>query len=215
MVCSTFCLEDFVSQSTQQLKVAGICGSLREGGFTAKALKIALAGAAEMGADTQFIDLRDYQLEFCDGSGNKNASMDLATLRDICATSHGLIWATPEYHGSFSGILKNALDLMSAEEFSGKVIGLVGVAGGDTGAINALNGLRTVGRSLGCWVVPHQASIASVYKAFDSDNCLLDPKLDKRVRQVGRQVVRHAALHHSPEIKEFMARWETPEPTKA
>ena len=162
-----------------------------------------------MGADVELIDLRDYGLEFCDGSGNReNVSEDLMRLRGIVKRSQGVIWGTPEYHGSFSGVLKNALDLMSFDEFAGKMIGLVGVAGGSMGAINSLNALRTVGRTLGAWVIPHQASIASVYKVFDADNRIADEKLNQRVLEVGRQVARFAYLHHSQEACDFMELWE-------
>ena len=70
---------------------------------------------------------------------------DVARLRSTVKRCHGLILGTPEYHGSFSGVLKNAIDLMGFEEFEGKMIGLVGVAGGAMGALSALASLRTIG----------------------------------------------------------------------
>lgn len=189
--------------------IAGICGSLRPDGYTAKVLNLALQGASEMGTRTKFIDLRNVQLEFCDGMGNNaSPSEDLVDLRETMQRAQGIIWATPEYHGSFSGVLKNALDLMGSQEFKGKIIGLVGVAGGDMGAVNALNGLRMVGRSLGSWVIPHQASVASVYKAFNQEGELQDPKLANRIKEVGKHVARFAYLHHSKDAKDFMDLWE-------
>lgn len=198
------------SSQKEPLLIAGISGSLRSGSFTNQALAIALEGAKSMGAKTEFVDLKEYDLELCDGTGNhENPSPDLVRLRHTMRAAQGIIWATPEYHGSFSGVLKNALDLLSFEEFSGKMIGLVGVAGGAVGAINSLNALRTVGRTLGAWVIPHQASIASVYRAFDGKGKLTDPKLQDRVFQVGIQVARFAYLHHSHEAKAFMELWES------
>lgn len=207
----SFVLGDIVNEKRPgRSLVAGICGSLRPESYTLRALSLALQGARSRGATTELIDLRNYQLEFCDGSGNtENPSPDLLRLRSIIREAQGIIWATPEYHGSFSGVLKNALDLMSFDEFSGKMIGLVGVAGGAVGATNALNALRTVGRTLGAWVIPHQASIASVHRAFDERGALIDPKLHQRIHQVGCQVARFAYLHHSKEAREFMELWET------
>ena len=197
------------ASTDKPLLVSGICGSLRPDSHTYKIVSIALNGAREMGAETAFIDLRDYKLEFCDGTGNReNVSQDLGRLRSIVKKSHGIIWGTPEYHGSFSGVLKNALDLMSFDEFAGKMVGLVGVAGGAMGAINALNALRTVGRTLGAWVIPHQVSVASVYNAFDKQGAMVDAKLNQRVLEVGRQVARFAYLHHSQAARDFMDLWE-------
>jgi len=61
--------------------------------------------------------------------------------------AQGILLATPEYHGGYSGVLKNALDLMGFDEFEGKMIGLVGVSGGNMGAFGALSSLRSVGRA--------------------------------------------------------------------
>ena len=49
----------------------------------------------------------------------------LHRLRKEVKEAHGIIVGTPEYHGSLSGVLKNALDLMSFDEIEGKMMGLV------------------------------------------------------------------------------------------
>jgi NAD(P)H-dependent FMN reductase len=113
----------------------------------------------------------------------------------VVREADGLILGTPEYHGSFSGVLKNALDLMGFDEIEGKVIGLVGVAGGTQGAVHALSHLRTVGRTLHAWVIPDEASIPTSHKAFDASGNLKNHSLDSRVRKVGREVARFAWLH--------------------
>ncbi len=53
--------------------------------------------------------------------------------------AEGIILGTPEYHGGFSGVLKNALDLMGFDEFEVKMMGLVGVEGGGMGVLDALS----------------------------------------------------------------------------
>jgi NAD(P)H-dependent FMN reductase len=119
----------------------------------------------------------------------------------------GIILGTPEYHGGYSGVLKNALDLMGFEEFEGKMLGLVGVSGGAIGAFGAMNSLREVGRALHAWVVPEQASIPRAWQQFDDAGNLKDPELNERVREV-RQVARFAYLHGSCEANEFLQKWE-------
>ncbi|MFQ5746219.1 MAG: NADPH-dependent FMN reductase, partial [Gemmatimonadota bacterium] len=111
-------------------------------------------------------------------------------------------------HGSFSGVLKNALDLMGFDEIEGKMVGLVGVSGGKLGALNALNGLRVVGRALHAWVIPEQASIAEGPTSFDESANLLDDAARERVAEVGRQVARFAYLHSSESAREFLRAWE-------
>src|SRR6266516_5546005 len=179
-------------------KIIGISGSLRSGSYTTMAVALALKGAQELKCGTKLINLREYQLVFCDGKGDESQfPKDVFRLREEVRQAQGIILGTPEYHGGYSGVLKNALDLMGFEEFEGKMLGLVGVSGGAIGAFGAMNSLREVGRALHAWVVPDQASIPRAWQESDEAGKLKDPKLDERVRQVARQVASIAYLQGS------------------
>jgi NAD(P)H-dependent FMN reductase len=197
--------------SEAPIKVIGLCGSLRKGSYTRMALEIVLAGAAELGADIHLIDLRNYNLVFCDGERDESTyPQDVFNLRNKVKAAQGLILGTPEYHSSLSGVLKNALDLMSFKEFEGKMVGLVGVSGGSMGAINALNTLRTIGRSLHAWILPEQVSIPQSWKVFDeTEGRIKDSEIEQRLMEMGRQVSRFAYLHTSEKSQEFLRLWET------
>jgi NAD(P)H-dependent FMN reductase len=190
------------------IMVVAICGSLRRGSYTRSALTIALQGAQEVGAQTRLIDLQEYQLVLCGKEDESAYPEDVFRLRREVGRAQGIILGTPEYHGSFSGVLKNALDLMGFDEFEGKMIGLVGVSGGALGAVHALSGLRTVGRALHAWVIPEHVSIPEAYKAFDESGNLKDSDLEKRVKEVGRRVARFAYLHTSEEAQGILSAWE-------
>src|ERR1041384_816484 len=191
-----------------QTRVVGICGSLRVGSYTRMALDIALHGAEEAGVQTQLIDLREYELAFCGGGDDVNLPKDVQRLRDEVKRAHGIILATPEYHGGYSGVLKNALDLMGFDEFQGKMIGLVGVSGGSLGAAGPLNALRSVGRALHAWVVPEQVGVPNVSDVFDETGHCKDKSIEKRLKAVGRQVAKFASLHNSEQAREFLKLWE-------
>ena len=192
-----------------QVNVIGICGSLREESHTRRALTISLEGAEEVGAEVKLIDLRDYQLILSDGKEHEeDYPEDVFTLRQEVEEAKGIILGTPEYHGSFSGVLKNTIDLMGFPEFEAKIIGLVGVSGGGLGAVNALNGLRVVGRALHAWVLPEQVSIPQAWKVFDENGGVSDSALEGRLRELGRQVSRFAYLHGSSQAREFIEAWE-------
>ncbi len=192
------------------IRVVALCGSLRPGSRTCRALEMALEGAKSLGAVTKLIDLREYTLPFCDGNINEDAyPPDVFRLRREIREAHGIILGTPEYHGGPSGVLKNALDLMGFEEFQGKVVGLVGTAGGSTGAINSLNSLRIISRSLRAWVIPHQVSIARASKVFDAEGHLLDEGLRTRLYELGREVARFSFLLASRHGMDFLRQWES------
>ena len=192
---------------TTQIHVAAICGSLREQSYTRMALDYTLRGAREVGATTKLIDLRDYHLVFCNGSGDYPE--DVTRLRQDVAKAKGLIIGTPVYHGSYSGVLKNALDLMSFREIEGRILGLLGVAGGSTGAMVTLTNLRTVGRSLHGWVVPDEVSIPNSDTEFDDEGVCLNDNIADRLINLGREVARFSYLHHSEHTQEFVRMWET------
>jgi FMN reductase len=190
-------------------QVVGISGSIRPGSYTTMAVALALKGAEELQCETKLINLREYQLLFCDGKEDESKfPKDVFRLREEVRQAQGIILGTPEYHGGYSGVLKNALDLMGFEEFEGKTVGLVGVSGGAMGAFGAMNCLREVGRALHAWVIPEQASIPQAWQEFDEKGNLKDENLTKRVRAVGRQVARFAYLHGSCEANEFLEKWE-------
>lgn len=192
------------------LRIAGICGSLREGSYTRLALQVALQGAEEVGAQTRLIYLRDYDLTFCDGRRDgETYPQDVIRLRHEVQAAQGIILGTPVYHGGLSGVLKNALDLMGFREFGGKMIGLVGVSGGRMGAAHAFSTLRATGRALHAWVIPEEVSIPEAWKAFDGVGNPRDPELEVRLREMGRQVARFAYLHTSEQALEFLRLWES------
>ena len=119
----------------------------------------------------------------------------------------GIIIGSPEYHGSFSGILKSALDPIGSEEFEGKMVGLIGVAGGQIGATNTLNHLQTVGRALHPWVIPTQVSIGNSADAFDSNGEPVRPEVTNRLKSVGKQVTHFALLHKCEDHLQFIKEW--------
>src|SRR6266480_5619100 len=163
-------------QAGNHVVVVGICGSIRRGSYTRMAVQIALRGAQELGAQTGLIDLKDYQLVFCDGKEDESPlPEDVFKLRREVSQAGGIILGTPEYHGSFSGVLKNALDLMGFDEFEGKMLGLVGVSGGKMGAFTGLLDLRNIGRTLHAWVIPEQASVPEAWKVFTAEGKITDP----------------------------------------
>ncbi|MBD2183238.1 NADPH-dependent FMN reductase [Aerosakkonema funiforme] len=161
------------------VKVVGIGGSLRPDSYSQQALRIAAQRVEALGAEVEILDLREMQLPFCNGEEEYPDYPDVERLRNAVKGADALILATPEYHGSLSGVLKNALDLMSFDELSNKVTGLISVLGGQSNS-NALNDLRVILRWVHGWVIPEQIAIGQVWKAFGPDGKLLDEKLSQR-----------------------------------
>jgi FMN reductase len=170
------------------VKIVGIGGSLRAGSQSQLALNLAAGRVRSLGAEVEVLDLRQMHLPFCNGEKEYPDFPDVAKMRKVVAEADGLILATPEYHGSVSGVLKNALDLMSFDQLSDKVAGLISVLGGQSNS-NALNDLRVIMRWVHAWVIPEQIAIGQAWKAFDSDGNLLDEKLSERFDEFAESLV--------------------------
>ena len=198
-----------MSASNSPIRIAGVCGSLSADGATKKALAIALKGAAEYNAETTLLELREFDLVFYGSVPQDEYPPGVLQLRQALKDSQGIILATPEYHGSLTGALKNMLDLMSIEDFETKIIGLVGVAGGHIGAINSLNTMKTICRNLHCWVLPQEVSIANSAQTFDDNGAVKDPAIEERLLNVGRQVVKFASVQQRVQQDEFLRMWKT------
>ena len=161
------------------IKIVGINGSLRPGSYSAMALEVAISRVQGLGVETEIIDLRKLSLPFCNGGDDYSDYPDVAKMQQTVKSAAGLILATPEYHGSVSGVMKNALDLMSFEELSGKVAGLISVLGGQSNS-NALNDLRIILRWVHAWGIPEQIGLGQAWKVFNEEGKILDEKLSQR-----------------------------------
>ena len=178
------------------VKIVGIIGSLRQDAYSGLAMQSAMKRIEALGATAEILDLREMKLPFCDGGSEYPDFPDVTVLRDKVKAADGLILATPEYHGSMSGVLKNALDLMSFEHLSGKMTGLISVLGGQSNS-NALNDLRIVVRWVHGWVIPEQIAIGQAWQAFDSEGKLKDDKLAERFDKFVQSLVTNSKLSNS------------------
>ena len=170
------------------VKIVAIAGSLRPDSNSYQALMQAVQRVQALGAEVEILDLRKMNLPFCDGGEEYPDYPDVEKLREAVKQADGIILATPEYHGSVSGVLKNALDLMSFEHLSGKVAGLISVLGGQSNN-NALNDLRIIMRWVHGWVIPEQIAVGQAWKAFGAEGKLLDEKLAQRFDQFAQSLV--------------------------
>jgi NAD(P)H-dependent FMN reductase len=102
------------------------------------------------------------------------------------------------YHGTFSAPLKNALDHCGPDEFGGKAVGLVSVAGGSFPR-QALGHLRTVCRALDAWTFPLQVAVPNSSDAF-VDDVIVEAALTARLQQLGTAVVEYAGVDQYPAL---------------
>ncbi len=178
------------------MKVLAICGSMREGSSTGRAIDVILAAAKAAGAsEVEKLSLRELGLPMCDGRPEGEPyGPEVEDFRARVRAADAIVVGSPEYHGSLTGALKNALDLLGPEYMRGKMVGLLATASGEAGAMNTLNHLRHICRWMEAWVLPYQVSIPTASSAFGPDGEVLRPGLTEELERLGSELVRYAGL---------------------
>ena len=174
--------------------IVAVGGTLRPGSSTEKAMQHVLKAADRAGARTRLISgpalqLPMYQPENPDRS---EAARDLVAQ---LALADGIILGSPGYHGSISGLIKNALDY--AEDlradirpyFSGRAVGCIATAGGWPGAVNTLGALRDIVHALRGWPTPLGAAINSSERVFDEHGECLVPRVAQILDVIADEVI--------------------------
>jgi FMN reductase len=183
-----------INSEADRINIIGISGSPDKNSSTTLALKKVLQGAVEAGACVELIDLGEMNLPIISPAEEDFYPEDVFTLRSAIKNADGIVLATPEYYGSMSGLLKNAIDLSVYGDFKDKPVALVGVAGGEAGAINSLNAMRTMCRNLHAWALPQEVSVASAHKVFEKNGNILDDKIGSRLFDLGSSLSEITAL---------------------
>ncbi|CCH27595.1 NAD(P)H-dependent oxidoreductase [Actinosynnema sp. NPDC047251] len=177
--------------------VVGIGGSLRPNSQSERALRIALSGAADAGAKVIEVVGPDLVLPFYDpavADRPDNARRLVEALRQ----ADGVVLVSPGYHGTVSGLVKNALDYVEdlREDprvyLDGRAVGCVAAARGWQASVTTLTALRSIVHALRGWPTPLGSAINSREVEFDLEGGCSDPTVADTLRTIGRQVAEFA-----------------------
>ncbi len=179
--------------------ILGLGGTPRPGSSTERALALSLEAAAEAGAETLMIGGPDLMLPMYN-PGDAARTPEAARLVDAFRRCNGVIVGSPAYHGTVSGLVKNALDYtedLRGDErvyFDGLAVGLVVCAGGWQAGGQTLATLRGIAHALRGWPTPLAAMLNTSTRIFDDAGQCLDLSARFQLQEVGRQVVEFARL---------------------
>jgi FMN reductase len=180
----------------RMLTVVGLGGSIARVSRSRAALQVALAGAAEAGAETKLLDLRELDLPMFDPDDDEPGRA-ASELIEACHAADGLLWSSPLYQGTISGALKNALDWLrplgdrDPPFLHDKVVGLISAAGGTQG-LQAINTMEFAIRALQAWAVPYVVPVATAARVFDREGRTHDQAVEQQLKMLGGEVVRVA-----------------------
>jgi FMN reductase len=164
------------------------------------ALKETLAIADAEGAETRLLSVLELQLPMyrpdydSPAKYGEEAAPTIEYLIESLRWADGFIWASPSYHGSLSGAVKNALDyvqFLANDDPSflyGKTAAMIATGAGAIAAVNTLTQLNQVAHALRAQVVPLAVPITGVGRAIE-DGKLTDPGFRQRLEMMTKELV--------------------------
>ncbi len=184
--------------SDKPIRIVLISGSVRPNNYTNMAAALVVD---ELKKDLQVrvqwlnpaeLDLPMPGLGFSDGSRKLQEAVKHAT---------AVILATPEYHGTFSSVMKLVIENLGfPSTLQGKPVALLGVAAGAIGAIKSLEHLRGVASHIGAVVLPTPISVANVQAVFNAEGQVLDPNVEYMIRGLAKTLMEYIHGNVCPRV---------------
>jgi FMN reductase len=190
----TLSLKQGALVTNRDISVVVIAGSTRPKSSSEIAAHLAGASAESAGARVTYITGRDLILPIYD-TETRQRTEQARFLVDAVRTSHGIVLASPGYHGGVSGMIKNALDYMedlAAEDppyLEGRAVGCIGVAYGWQATVSTLQQLRQIAHALRAWPTPLGVSVNAIATKFAPDGTTDDEVTATQLQTIGQQVV--------------------------
>lgn len=180
-------------------RIVGLGGTFRQASSSERLVRAVLSECAGMGAQTAMFDgpalarLPHFNPEHSERTADEGALVE--AIRDC----DGVVIGSPGYHGGYSGLVKNAIDLLedlrgdTRVYFDGRPVGLIVTAAGWQACGTTLSALRDVVQAMRGWPTPVGIAVNSVeQRPFGADGALADEGIAGVVRAQARQIMAFA-----------------------
>jgi chromate reductase, NAD(P)H dehydrogenase (quinone) len=184
------------------MKLLVFAGSTRQLSFNRRLAHVAAAMARDAGAEVTHLELADFDIPLYNADLEAAGTPpDVIRLKEIMDAHPAWIIVSPEYNGSYTGLMKNTLDWASSpvkghpvwsdgeKPFADKVVGLLSASPGALGGLRSLSHLNPLLSALHCWICPKQFALGSAGKAFDDQGQLADERQRRGVQTVVDQTL--------------------------
>jgi chromate reductase, NAD(P)H dehydrogenase (quinone) len=169
------------------MKILALSGSLRRESFNT-ALAYAARDLAPEGVEVEIYDGLGLIPHYDQDLDHEDVETpeSVADLRRRIDEADALLVITPEYNGSVTGVLKNAIDWASARHrgswLRNKTVAVAGATTGQYGAIWAQQDLKRILGIAGARVVGGELPVSTAHEKFDAHGRLVDRLLEDRLR---------------------------------
>jgi FMN reductase len=178
--------------------IVGLGGTVRPASSSERALAKAMAAAEALGARTQMFGGEFLARMPMYNPAEPGDHADRADFLDAVRRADGVIVASPGYHGSVSGLVKNALDSVEGLRedarpyFDGRAVGIIVAADGWQACGSTLAAVRAIIHAMRGWPTPLGATLNSAGGLFDDAGDFRDRRDAWQVQTVAEQVLQFA-----------------------
>ncbi|PAE42524.1 NADPH-dependent FMN reductase [Bacillus sp. 7884-1] len=137
--------------------------------------------------EIELLDLREYDVQFCDGRNPLTYTGDTKKVLDIIQSADFYIIGTPIFQGSLSGPLKNLFDLINPKDIRNKVMGFVATGGTYQHYLVIENQLKPIAGFFRAFVAPGYVYVNNDH--FNKDNEIIDQEVLNRITDLAKEVV--------------------------
>lgn len=171
------------------MKLVGVSGTLA-GNKTSQAVHDVLAAATSLDSSilTELIDLRDYEVEFCRGEPLTYYNEDTWTVVKKIQEADFIVFGTPIYQASISGVIKNLLDFFPEYAFKNKVTGIIATGGSEKHFLVPDNHLKPILSYLRGLVPSTNVFVHNDSFDIETDE-IIDNRISERIRQMADEMV--------------------------
>lgn len=165
---------------------------MREGSYGTRTLIIVLNSIKGYKAETLLLDLRATKMPIFNPSSSNSSATDteIQKITELVNWADAFILASPDYHGSMSGTMKNFLDHYW-EEFAGKTFGYICTS--HEKGLTVMDQMRTAVRQCYGWSLPYGISV-NAKEDFNEEGEIINELLDKRLKILARDLVTYGKL---------------------
>jgi FMN reductase len=171
------------------IELLGISGSPTQGSHTLEAVERAVeyARASQPDLSAEVINVRDHDVQFCDGRDPALYEGDTRMIIDKVQAADALMIGTPMYRASYTGVLKNLFDIIPDDALMGKPVGLIATGGTDHHFLAIEHELKPVIGFFSGYPIP--GAVYANNDHYSQDGELVDQGVLDRLRQLAEAVV--------------------------
>ena len=183
-----------INRSTHPVKILILYGSLRKKSYSRLVAQEARRILIKFGAEVKLYNPTDLPLV----DEENSAHPKVLELHELVKWSEGMVWSSPERHGSMTGVMKTQIDWVPLSDGAvrptqGKTLALMQVNGGSQ-SFNTVNQLRILGRWMRMLTIPNQSSTPKAWKEFDDNGGMKPSGNYNRIVDVMEELVKFTLI---------------------